>query len=352
MSHWVMRGAAFMLLVVSVISFLLFQRIIQLPAILVGQPPPPPVVLPDSRTDRPLQALYQLQVQAARGGWTSDRLRLAGDLWRSMGDLTRAVAYWEAAAPDATVLRDRAQAYLDLQRWSDADDTLDHLLKLLPADSTDRPWAQFQLGLIRAAYNPTQALDLLRAAQPTYGATVTNLLPLLAGAADSTQVGIVLAKNNLWPYAELAFSQSSDGLALAYRGLARDMQSKDGSEQIAAAVALAPQNSQVRFLQGLHLRLAYDYAGSMRAMVQAVALDPENPALYAELGKAYQLNGDLVSAEHWLKFAVSLDSHFQPLLDSFYDDEKSALLSLGLVDEASLPFSTTPTPTEESTVQP
>ena len=104
-------------------------------------------------------------------------------------------------------------------------------------------------------------------------------------------------------------------LALAYGGLARDMQGKDGAPQIDAAVTVAPDDPQVRFLQGLHLRLAYDNAGSLDAMVQAVALDPENPALYAELGKAYQLTGDLTAAERWLKFAVSLDSHFQPLLE-------------------------------------
>ena len=122
------------------------------------------------------------------------------------------------------------------------------------------------------------------------------------------------------------------------------MQGKDGAPQIEAAVTVAPDEPQVRFLQGLHLRLAFDNAGSLDAMVQAVALDPENPALYAELGKAYQLVGDLPTAERWLKFAVSLDTHFQPLLDSFYDDEKTTLLSLGLVDEAALPFNTTPSP--------
>jgi tetratricopeptide (TPR) repeat protein len=208
------------------------------------------------------------------------------------------------------------------------------------------------LGLIRASYDPVSAIDFLRAAAPTYGASVTNLLPLLAGANEPTQVGIALAKVEQWAYAELAFAQSSEPLASAYRGLARDMQGKDGTRWIETALVLAPENPQVRFLQGLHLRLTYDYAGSLQAMIQAVALDPENPALYAELGRAYQLSGDLLTAERWLKFAVSLDAQFQPMLDSFYNDEANTLLSLGLIDEAAFPFSATRTPEPESTVQP
>jgi tetratricopeptide (TPR) repeat protein len=310
---------------------------------LIGQPL---VVLPAPSASHPLQALYQLQAQASREGWTSERWRLAGDLWRDAGDLTRAVAYWEAASadPDASLMRDRAQAYIELGRWVDAADALDQLLILLPPNNTDRPWAQFQLGLILASYDPSAAVELLRAAEPTYGASVTNLLPGLAAAPDPTQAGIALAKVEQWAHAELAFSHSAEPLASAYQGLARDMQGKDGTRWINSAVALAPENPQVRFLQGLHLRLNYDYAGSLQAIIQAVALDPENPALYAELGRAYQLAGDLVTAEHWLRFAVSLDANFQPVLDSFYNDEVNTLLSLGLIDEAAFPFSATPTP--------
>ncbi len=105
-----------------------------------------PVELPQRRSGRPLQALYQVEAQAAADGWTPEQARLAGDLWREAGDLTRAVAYWEAAPADATVLRDRAQAYLELARWADAADALDRLLALLPDDSADRAWAEFQLG--------------------------------------------------------------------------------------------------------------------------------------------------------------------------------------------------------------
>ncbi len=211
-----------------------------------------------------MQALYQVEAQAAVDGWTPERLRLAGDLWREAGDLTRAVAYWEAAPADAILLRDRAQAYLDLARWADASDALDRLLALLPHDSPDRAWAQFQLGAIRMATDPAQAADLLQAAQPTYPAEVTLLLPALTSPTDPTRAGIALADLKLWAYAELAFSQAADDpLALAYGGWVRDMQGKDGARWIDAAVALAPDSAQVRLLQGLHLRLNYDYAGSL-----------------------------------------------------------------------------------------
>jgi tetratricopeptide (TPR) repeat protein len=339
MSRSLTRTASAVLLLALLAGFLYVLQIVRLPDSLIGRPPPA-----DQSIGRPLQALYQLEAEAAREGRTPERSRLAGNLWRDMGDLRRAVAYWENADPAAPILRDRAQAYVQLERWADAADALEQLLALLPDDSPDRAWTQFQLGLIRAAYDPARSLDLLRAAEPSYGAVVTNLLPVLAGTTDSVRIGIALARVDLWSHAELAFAQSGDPLAIAYSGLARDMQGKDGSPQIQTAVAFAPDDPQVRYLQGLHLRLNYDYPGSLDAMIQAVALDPENPALYAELGRAYQLVGDMATAEHWLKFAVSLDDHFQPLLDAFYADERAALLNLGLVDEAALPFDAARTP--------
>jgi len=85
MTHLLLRGAALMLLIVSLVSFLLLQRTIKVPETVIGSPA---TALPNSHSNRPLQGLYQLESDAAREGWTSDRLRLAGDLWREMGDLT------------------------------------------------------------------------------------------------------------------------------------------------------------------------------------------------------------------------------------------------------------------------
>src|SRR5262249_45727588 len=109
--------------------------------------------------------------------------------------------------------------------------------------------------------------------------------------------------------------------ALAYMGLAKDRQGKDGSVQVTEALTLAPQNAQVLYLSGLHLRSAFDYTDSLDAFQQAVAASPTNPAYAAELSTAFRLIGDLGSDEQWLKTAVQLsnnDPRFQALLDDFY----------------------------------
>ena len=168
MSHLVHAdGAALMLLVVSIVSFLLLQQTVRLPENIIDQPT---AALPDRRSNRPLAGA----LSASRRRRRSTAGRRSVCVWRAISGARWAICAapsptGKRPTPDAAVLHDRAQAYLELQRWADAADALEHLLKLLPIDSPDRPWAQFQLGLIRAAYNPAQALDLLRAAQPTYG---------------------------------------------------------------------------------------------------------------------------------------------------------------------------------------
>jgi tetratricopeptide (TPR) repeat protein len=281
---------------------------------------------------RLMQAWYQAQSLAARDGWSGDAAHIAGQVWEQMGDPTRAVAYWELAAQadptDVALNRHLADLYLNLQLWPQAGDALTHLLDLTPDDNR----AHYNLGLILASHNPASARNHLSLASRDllYHDLAFELLPLLgaekADASTDMQVGLVLASHNLWPYAELAFSQAAalgDPFpeAQAYIGLAQDKQGKDGSAEVDEAIALAPNNPQVLFLRGLHLRTMFDYIGSLNAFSQAIAADSTNPAYAAELSTAYRLVGDLGSAEQWLKTAVQLsnnDPRFQALLDDFY----------------------------------
>ncbi|MBZ0301899.1 MAG: tetratricopeptide repeat protein [Anaerolineae bacterium] len=292
-----------------------------------------------------VQALYQLDVVADQAGWSADRLQLAGDIWRDLGDLTRALPYWEAASlqqPDDRLLRRvLAEAYLTMQRWPDA---VDQLTGLIQADANDA-WAHFQVGMLRAAFDPQAAeVDLQAAVNvPDYHdlaaalhriVTEQNTDPLIG-----MPVGLALADAGYWPQAELAFRHAADVAqaypeALAYVGLAREQQGKDGSDWIKRAVALGPRSAAVRYVQGLHLRSRNDLDGSLKALLQAVVLDPVNPAYYAELGTAYKLVGDLDNAERWLRVGVETsnqDPRFQRLLALFYAEEVPNLES-GLSD--------------------
>jgi tetratricopeptide (TPR) repeat protein len=291
---------------------------------------------------RIMQALYQLEAQAV-DGWTDEALVIAGDLWRQAGDLTQAAAYWAAAETeaDAGVLRRLAAAWLELQRWSDAVDTLERLVVAAPDDG----WAHYQLGLLRAPSDPRAAAVHLRTAalSPAYEVAASTLLTVLEAESPdsliSMRVGTALAESGLWSYAELAFRHAADlnapyAEALAYVGLARDRQGKDGRVWMAQAVELEPHNALVRYLHGLHLRAAGDPAASLQALILATALDPQNPALYAELGEAYRLVNDPESAERWLRMAVVVAGddapRFQRLLGLFYAEEAYALDAGGL----------------------
>lgn len=73
-------------------------------------------------TLRVMQAIYQVEAQAARAGWTPVLQREAGDLWRSAGNVRRAAFHWQAALAgtpqDTELLRSLAGAYLEVEQWA------------------------------------------------------------------------------------------------------------------------------------------------------------------------------------------------------------------------------------------
>jgi len=89
-----------------------------------------------------------------------------------------------------------------------------------------------------------------------------------------------------------------DSLATVYIGWVQDQQSKDGSEWIEEAVRLAPDNADVRFIQGLHLRQQGAYEESAIALEIAVALNPD-PVFYTEIAALYDLMGLPDVATSW-----------------------------------------------------
>lgn len=303
------------------------------------------LILENRQQGRTIQALYQVEAQAAREGWTAALARSAGDLARELGDMSNAVAYWEIALSmqpqDATLLRQIAQANIDLQRWAEAADTLERLVEAAP----DEAWGHYQLGLLRAPIDPTSAIEHLQiaASSSSFVEVSLALRNLLQNNPSDTllsmRVGLLFMDNQLWSHAELAFSQTAAAAfgpllaeAIAYTGLARDNQGKDGSSWITQAVTLAPENARVRYVQGLHLRIVRDNRGSLEVLLQAVSLEPDNPAYCVELSTAYHLVDDLPNAVLWLEQALILSNNapeFQRLLALFYAEEAITLTALG-----------------------
>ena len=286
------------------------------------------------RQGRFIQSLFYIQQIAQTDGWSPDLKRLAGTIWRDMGDKDRALFYWESivlTSNDSKFIREVAATQIELQRWKVVRDTLSHLLSLSPDDH----WANFQYGLLLAPFNPLEARQYLKqiaSDSPFRQIALVTLFVLENEIEDpliSMRIGLVLADAQLWEKAELAFRHAADvgypfPEALAYLGLMRDQQGKDGSLQIEQALELDVNNPQVRYLQGLHLRTKGDYVASLEALVLAARLDPENPGLYAAVGEAYQLIGDLEQAEYWLQFSVSLSGkarEYEDLLANFYAEE-------------------------------
>lgn len=311
-------------------------------------PTPPPdyrlAIDENRRSGRPLQALYWLQAQADADGWTTAAHREAGDLWWQTGDAPRALYEWELVASevpeDTQLIRALAAAYIDMGWWPQAVAALDRLAVLTPDDL----WVQLQLGLIRAPMNPSAALSHLRRARAEagYEETADRLLAVVENAPSdpdlSMRVGLVLMDMSLWPYAEQAFTYAGVlndpyPLALAYTGLMRDRQYKDGSAWLNEAMRLSPDDPDVLLVQALHLRAQGDYAASRDVLAAAVQLAPDQPVLYAELGLAYQQLGELTEAEYWLQMAVRFsnqDARYLEMLALFYADSAAGLTPEGV----------------------
>lgn len=307
----------------------------------------------NQQRSRPVQALYHVEALAARVGWTPDLHRQAGDLWVRLGDDDRALFHWEQAAAhqdDLLLLRAIADIYLVRGDWAPATDTLERILTQQP----DNAWANYHLGMIRAPFTPTAAEAHLRQAalDPLYNEPARAVRVAIIESQQQTDeetrlpmlIGLAMIDHELWRYAELALDHANDVSlstvgeplpeALAYMSLAQDRQGKDGGAAIIAAVQLAPNDAQIRYLLALHYRYAENYPASRDAMIQAVWLSPENPALYAELGTAYRLLGEFEQAERWLQTAVEYSGNapeYQRLLALFYAEEAFNLGSDGLL---------------------
>lgn len=300
-------------------------------AVPAGSPRP----LASPTPDRGLGALYHVETSAINAAREADAVAAARIWWRR-GNPAAAMALLErSSAPEA--VRTLAEFALNTGQWSRAEAALVRLDQAEPATAA---WAAMQLGALLAATRPDAArIPLERAASTSaYQVEAARLLTVLAVTSNPTRIGLTLAQMGWWPQAELAFASAPDDpLALALIALARARLGKPGQQQLEAALVFAPLDVQVQLVAGLVHRERGALEASRAALVAAAALAPDDPLVYAELGTAYQLLGDLVTAEYWLRYAETLsqgDAAIGARLEALRAEELSLAAALALMADA------------------
>ena len=282
-----------------------------------------------TKSPKNTSTLYNIRAQAQQSGWTSQLHMQAGELYYKVGDFNNTIAHWEAAElTDATTIQRLADIYIQMHQWTSATDKLTKLIDM----KNNHSWANYHLGLIKSPIDPSGAIPFLRIASrvPQYSDVAVDILEVVeshaANPLASIYVGQAFAAKNLWPYAEYAFRHAAIisnpyPEALAYLGLSRIQQGKDGTVWIEQALTLGENSAEVHYIYGLYLRHLEQLKESQHAFIQATLLDPSNPAYYAELGFATQLLRNYDEAAHWFRIAVDVSNdapEFQQILTSYY----------------------------------
>ncbi len=268
------------------------------------------------------QAIVSLEESWQNGTIDPDGLRLLANVYRERGsqaDERAALESLQAA---------QAASVSDLSR----------LVMLQSLDSPEQ--AVMTLGQIRA----------LGGDQPVW---VEDLFSVLdARMSDPPEygyfrLGFFFVSISRWELAETAVETAiacNPGYGEAY-GMLALIRARLGKSSLGAAqqgVALAPDSSLAHFMLGRIWKEKGESRFARREFEQAVALDPQNPALSVEVASTYRLEGCFPEAEQWMETAVRQSGgsyEFRLLLAQFYIDEEYLLdekgipLAQALVDE-------------------
>ncbi|RME79492.1 MAG: tetratricopeptide repeat protein, partial [Chloroflexi bacterium] len=190
------------------------------------------------------------------------------------------------------------------------------------------------------------AVDLPRARARLEGlASRTDLPPELAARLDylqdtldalpagadtlaaARQVGIAMVQAQEWPLAVYALESARQALAapdgelLAFLGYARARAGAPALELFERARQADPRSSLPLYFEGIYLREQKALQAAEDRLAQAIALDPENAALFLEYARVREAMGDLATAEAAHLKAVELagdDTAFRLALVDFY----------------------------------
>jgi tetratricopeptide (TPR) repeat protein len=288
----------------------------------------------------PAQALVDFEKASGNGGLSSEGYLLQGEAYWQSGQLAQAVQSWRVAtqlgAPALETWNRILQAQLACHDYGGAVDSLSILVNLKPKDGGLR----YQLGALLAARQPDLAVAHLRQAAEL-DSTLATQAESLAGSIQSVLgvtdpayrlviAGRALASLGEWSLAAEAFRQATIqrpdyaeawafwGEALQHpegqnasslTGQPGQSQSQEcncceqnastGNDPLAVlhkALDIDPESLAANTFLALYWQRQNDYPLALAYLEKAVVLDPNNPALSAQMGEVKAISGDLPAA--------------------------------------------------------
>jgi tetratricopeptide (TPR) repeat protein len=275
-------------------------------------------------------------------GWDA----LGSAYWEE-NDHATALSIWQTGAqaePSYAPLLDRLAVVYHLHGDYAAEQTA--LVKRLALGNDAA--SHYRLGLLLTLSDISRAQKEFTAASsldPEFDSVVQTLTATLNVAVLETNpsqrlviIGRGLGLVEEWGLASQAFEQavstdSNNAEAWAWLGEARQQAGQDGSAELDKALALGPRDTVVRALRGLYWKRQGNYAQALTEYLQAMQIEPDNPAWQASIADAYTQTGDLISALAAYQRATMLapnEALYWRLLAMFCADNGVQVLDVGL----------------------
>jgi len=240
-----------------------------------------------------------------------------GDVYRALGKNAQTEAAWSGI--DGSSQASRRLSLLHREMGDIPATIIDWRNFLALSPDSDEVEAHYQLGLLLAAHDPTQALPHLEIASSQYP-TAQVLLQALNEVPTDTEPayyymvsGQALASVNEWFLAEHAFQQAvnlRDDYAESWAYLGESLQHMEENDQepltaLEKAITLNPEALSANMFLGLYWQRLGGHEKALEYFETAAELKTDLPEVYVAQGQTLAALGKLSDAEKMYLSAIA-----------------------------------------------
>jgi tetratricopeptide (TPR) repeat protein len=300
------------------------------------------------RSGKPEQALRFLETWRQSSPEDSQAVCWRGHALAQTGQYEGALEAWEmalASCPQNDLILERMAAVNEqLGDYEQAIQALERLAEAKPRDQELRS----HLGLLLASVEPRHAaehLAFVNQAQSSPDPMLVDILSVIhahGGDEDTArllvEIARVLLQYERWKLAERTLGNAlviepNDPQALSLLGVAQVRGGGDPTSVLDAAERSSPNSPLNYILRSMQYLRVDEIDSAIAALKTAADLDPDNPAVWAQLGAAYAMNGDReLALENYLHAAEISEARadFWLLLAQFCNTNQYELRAVGL----------------------